>query len=297
MTAVSYDVPKLVPTTGRNVNVLVNGSKWVRRCSTSRINPALCLTLADSDNRPPELRQLHALVFVIFRWFPGSIVAWLALLILAPSTTRGFVAAGASRRASLARPGRARLVQVERPTGRTTWTRRARSGCLRCAMGRGAGPGIPELPGFVGGAPAAGGRVRVVGPEALPAGGVYPLVHLLLCGSIESRLLQEQDQPYPWRRQEKLPKVPRCPGLCEPFLTSGRNGAEPLEGGRYRVANFRSACRVGGLRAADLKCLRCATGSRQAGARPLADFPRREARCPSNRGRSVQAERAQVAAL
>src|SRR4051812_41100033 len=38
----------------------------------------------------------------------------------------------ASRRASFARPGRARLVQVERPAGRTTWTRRARSGCLRC---------------------------------------------------------------------------------------------------------------------------------------------------------------------
>src|SRR5215207_2377430 len=78
----------------------------------------------------------------------------------------------ASRRASFARPGRVRLVQVERPTGRTTWTRRARSGCLRCAMGRGARPDIPESPGSRGGAPAAGGRVRVVGPEALPAGGL-----------------------------------------------------------------------------------------------------------------------------
>jgi hypothetical protein len=41
----------------------------------------------------------------------------------------------ASRRASFARPGRACLVQVERPTGRTTWTSSARSGGLRCVMG------------------------------------------------------------------------------------------------------------------------------------------------------------------
>ena len=76
----------------------------------------------------------------------------------------------ASRRASFARPGRACLVQVERPTGRTTWTRQARSGCLRGAMGY-RGGAIPERPGSGGGAPAAGGPVRVVGPEALPAGG------------------------------------------------------------------------------------------------------------------------------
>jgi hypothetical protein len=89
------------------------------------------------------------------------------------STLKGDASAPgrASRRASFAQPGRARLVQVERPTGRTTWTRRARSGCLRCATGRGSGPGIPESPGSRGGAPAAGGIVRVVGPEALPAGG------------------------------------------------------------------------------------------------------------------------------
>jgi hypothetical protein len=36
----------------------------------------------------------------------------------------------ASRRAWVAVPGGVRLVQVERPTGRTTWTRRARSGWL-----------------------------------------------------------------------------------------------------------------------------------------------------------------------
>jgi hypothetical protein len=80
-------------------------------------------------------------------------------------------AVAASRRAGSALPGRARVVKVERPTGRTTFATRARSGGLRCAMGRGAGPGIPESPGSGGGAPAAGGHPRVVGPEALPAGG------------------------------------------------------------------------------------------------------------------------------
>jgi hypothetical protein len=67
--------------------------------------------------------------------------------------------------------GRVRLVQVERPAGRTTWTRRARSSCLRCATGSRRGLGHPGAPGSRGGAPAAGGVPRVVGPEALPAGG------------------------------------------------------------------------------------------------------------------------------
>src|SRR4051794_3446690 len=50
----------------------------------------------------------------------------------------------ASRRASLAQPGRARPVQVERPPGRTAWTGRARSGCLRCATGRSGTAGHPR---------------------------------------------------------------------------------------------------------------------------------------------------------
>jgi hypothetical protein len=76
----------------------------------------------------------------------------------------------ASRRAGFALPGRARLVQVERPAGRTTWTRRAWSGCLRCAAGSPrAEAGIPERPGPGRDALAAGGHLRVVGPEALPA--------------------------------------------------------------------------------------------------------------------------------
>jgi hypothetical protein len=39
-------------------------------------------------------------------------------------------------------------------------------------MDREAGPGIREPPGSRGGVPAAGGSIRVVGPEALPAGGL-----------------------------------------------------------------------------------------------------------------------------
>jgi hypothetical protein len=91
----------------------------------------------------------------------------------------------ASRRASFARPGRARVGKVERPTGRTTFPTRARSGCLWCAAGRGDRLGIPESPGSVGGAPAAGGPVRVVGPEVLPAGG--PTVRPPAASAIISR--------------------------------------------------------------------------------------------------------------
>jgi hypothetical protein len=54
----------------------------------------------------------------------------------------------ASRRAGFALPGGVRPVQVQRPAGRTTWTGRTRSGCLRCAAeGRGLDAGIPESPG------------------------------------------------------------------------------------------------------------------------------------------------------
>jgi hypothetical protein len=72
----------------------------------------------------------------------------------------------ASRRAGFARPGRVRLVQVERPAGRTTWTRRARSGCVWCAAGRRSAPGIPERPGPGLEALAAGGAVRVPGSRS-----------------------------------------------------------------------------------------------------------------------------------
>ena len=65
------------------------------------------------------------------------------LLIVRGSS--GMWAGVASRRASSAQPGRVCLVQVERPAGRTTWTRQTRSGCLRCAMGW-RDPAIPEQP-------------------------------------------------------------------------------------------------------------------------------------------------------
>jgi hypothetical protein len=101
---------------------------------------------------------------IITRSSPSSLPTWPRLARL--------LRVRASRRASPARPGRACLVQVERPTGRTTWTRQARSGCLRCVMGSpGRGVGIPEQPGPGRVALAAGGWIRVVGPEALPAGG------------------------------------------------------------------------------------------------------------------------------
>jgi hypothetical protein len=78
----------------------------------------------------------------------------------------------ASRHAGFALPGGLRLVQVERPAGRMTRTRRAWSGRLRCAAGRrGLDAGIPERPNPGRAAPAAGGRLPVVGPGALPAGG------------------------------------------------------------------------------------------------------------------------------
>jgi hypothetical protein len=60
-----------------------------------------------------------------------------------------------------------------RPAARTTWTKRARSGCLRWATdaeGRWPASWGARVPGRV--ALAAGGRIRVVGPEALPAGGI-----------------------------------------------------------------------------------------------------------------------------
>jgi hypothetical protein len=81
-------------------------------------------------------------------------------------------AESASRRAGFAQPGRGRQVQAERPAGRTAWTWRARSGRLRCAAEcRWLAAGIPERPSPGRVALAAGGRPRVVRPEALPAGG------------------------------------------------------------------------------------------------------------------------------
>jgi hypothetical protein len=99
----------------------------------------------------------------------------------------------ASRRASFARPGRARVGKVERPTGRTTFPTRPWSGGLRCASGR-LSAGIPERPGPGRAALAAGGRLRVVGPEALPAGGT--------------------DRGYACRRNNQRGLTPPCLSTC-----------------------------------------------------------------------------------
>ena len=77
----------------------------------------------------------------------------------------------ASRRATSVVPGRAQVVKVERPTGRTTFATWARSGWLWCAAGLRIGGASRSRPGPGQVALAAGGRIRVVGPEALPARG------------------------------------------------------------------------------------------------------------------------------
>jgi hypothetical protein len=107
-----------------------------------------------------DVMVLTGLAWAAAVWMARSSLRFLPKIVWSPMRP-------ASRRAGFARPGRARLVQVERPAGRTTWTSRARPGCLRCAMGRGARPDIPESPGSRGGAPAAGGHVpgrRAGGP-------------------------------------------------------------------------------------------------------------------------------------
>src|SRR3954451_25338634 len=73
--------------------------------------------------------------------------------------------------ASLGRTARARSRWSAPPDG-TTWTGQVRYGYLRWTTGRGelAG-GIPDRPGPGRAALAAGGPIRVVGPEAPPAGG------------------------------------------------------------------------------------------------------------------------------
>ena len=100
--------------------------------------------------------------------------ALISLPVRGPSL--GLSLACASRRAGFALPGRVCPVQVERPTGRTTWTRQTRSGRLWCATGsQRAAAGHPRVARVQGrGALAAGGHPRVVGPEALPAGGNCP---------------------------------------------------------------------------------------------------------------------------
>jgi hypothetical protein len=135
-----------------------------------------------------------------------------------PKIARSHSSVRASRRAGTARPGHARLVQVERPTGRTTWTRRAWSGCLRCAAGSPrAEVGIPERPGPGREALAAGGGVRVGGPEALPAGG-----RIVRRPARPAKRGRSRSPPPPWRpqvigRTSSHPRtliIPQCHDRC-----------------------------------------------------------------------------------
>jgi hypothetical protein len=83
----------------------------------------------------------------------------------------------ASRRAGTALLVRACPVQVERLTGRTTWTGQARSSRLRRARGCRSRRASQSCPGPGRVALAAGGFPRVQGREVLPAGGML----MLLC--------------------------------------------------------------------------------------------------------------------
>ncbi|MDH6465812.1 hypothetical protein M2302_006014, partial [Micromonospora sp. A200] len=145
--------------------------------STWRTNRAWRLTWGRGVDQAAEQVVRRISTSIVVQCFQAASVPLVYLTIMGwwcvRVVPRG--AGAASRRAGSALPDRADLVQVERPTGRTTWTRSARSGGLRCATGPRSRPGHPRVaegPGRV--APAAGGHLRVVGPEALPAGGRFP---------------------------------------------------------------------------------------------------------------------------
>jgi hypothetical protein len=155
-----------------------HGRSSSKTASSATINP----TTSSSRSRPGLKILMHVWLYALLTALVGvgprrSLKARIPRSSPHTAPTRSVVghrcAVAASRRASFARPGRARLVQVERLTSRTTWTRRARSGCLRCAMGC-QGADIPERWGS-GRSP---GRRRPcpgpLGPEALPARGVGP---------------------------------------------------------------------------------------------------------------------------
>jgi hypothetical protein len=119
------------------------------------------------------LALLTVWVPVVLAWSVTGLLARSAPSSLQHEWTLMALVALASRRAGPPLPGRACPVQVERPTGRTTWTGQARSGGLRCAAGdRSAVARHPRVARVHGPeALPAGGHSRVHGPEALPAGG------------------------------------------------------------------------------------------------------------------------------
>jgi hypothetical protein len=200
-------------------------------------------TTSSSRSRPGSMILMHVWLCVLLRAWGGvgtrrSLEARIPRSSphTAPAKDPGHrLPVEASRRASFARPGRACLVQVERLTSRTTWTRQARSGCLRCAMGC-RGTGIPERRGSWGGAPAAGGPVRVVGPEALPAGG-HPLV--VACSNGRGT------RPTAWRSRCALNVSHDCPQrVCGARVAEkDHNAPDPLRGCRAGCGCRRDGCR------------------------------------------------------
>ena len=177
MTAVRRTGPHLGPGSDQRAFSLITSLGTVSSRSTWRTNRRWRLTWGSTPDQTAEQAVRLTSLVVIVRCFLVAFVPVVYLMILKLCRVRAARkwAGEASRRAGSALPGRADLVQVERPTGRTTWTRSARSGGLRCAMGgrwQAGHPGVVEGSGRV--APAAGGHLRVVGPEALPAGGRSP---------------------------------------------------------------------------------------------------------------------------
>jgi hypothetical protein len=121
----------------------------------------------------------EAPLLLVLVWATVGVMGFVVVLLArsAPSSLQtrnvvGVLVVLASRRAGSTRPGRACPVQMERPTGRTTWTGQARSGYLWCAavsQPTARHPGVARVQGRM--VLAAGGLIRVVGLEALPAGG------------------------------------------------------------------------------------------------------------------------------
>jgi RimJ/RimL family protein N-acetyltransferase len=195
----------------------------VRRCSTSRTDRRNGLTLVTACLEPAEQAKQWSSTLIPFWGFAAAVAPWLGLMILGlcERSASQVRAKAASRRASFARPGRGRGVkQFHRLTPRD------RAGCLRCATGRSQTAGHPRVaegPGRV--APAAGGQLRVVGPEALPAGGrglipiattfvpYIPTVPLLATPALQPGTMAALTQPEitangivlrPWQAPDRL---------------------------------------------------------------------------------------------
>ena len=100
------------------------------------------------SNRSSSMRNLHRWLFTLVRVLVVlALPRWVCLRLsrsspqILPKIVDAVTSPArrwiewASRRAGFARSGRVDLVQVEGATGRTTWTRSTRSGCLWCASG------------------------------------------------------------------------------------------------------------------------------------------------------------------